>query len=291
MESMHKPYSHLKLGIIYILLAWLFFTIMATFTRFATKSQSLGTVLFFQNFIGFLSTLPWVYHHGIASLKTNRIGLIFVRSIAGLLSFTCLFLAVQRTSLVDSILLNNASPLILPFLIRLWLKVPINHRLWPGIGVGFVGILLILQPGKEILDPGALFGLGAAATGSVVMVSVRLLSYTERHHTVLFYYFAIASAIVLPWMIMKWDPLSTQDWIYLGAIGLCSTFGQWMFIRAFHNAKPSQIGPFCYMAVVYSAILDWALWGSIPNLLAWTGIILVCLGGIWTIRYSAQPKT
>ena len=102
---------------------------MATISRFATATVPLLTVIFFQNFISWLTIIPWVCVHGIHSLRTQRLGLIFVRSIGGLLAFTLLFMAVQQTSLVDAVLLNNAAPLIVPFAVWIWLKIPINHQL------------------------------------------------------------------------------------------------------------------------------------------------------------------
>jgi drug/metabolite transporter (DMT)-like permease len=69
------------------------------------------------------------------------------------------------------------------------------------------------------------------------------------------------------------------------AIGLFFTLGQWAFVRAFHHAKASEIGFFCYSAVVYSVLLDWILYHQTPDYLAWTGIVLVSLGGIWAIRF------
>lgn len=285
----HAPFYHLKLGIIFILTAWLTFTLMATLSRFASTTVPLPTVIFFQNFVSWLIMIPWVFLHGIHSLRTQRFALIFVRSVGGLLAFAFLFMAVQRTSLVDAILLNNTAPLIVPFAVWIWLKIPINHKLWPGIIAGFLGIIFILKPGKEILDLGALYALGAALSLSIVMIAVRLLSYTERHHTVLFYYFLIASVLCLPLSLYNWKALNGIEWLEIIAIGLLSAAGQWCFMRAFHHAKPSQLGPFCYIAVVYSGLIEWALWGKVPDLFAWIGIVLVCAGGIWTIRYG-QPK-
>jgi drug/metabolite transporter (DMT)-like permease len=118
------------------------------------------------------------------------------------------------------------------------------------------------------------------------MIAVRRLSYTERHHTVLFYYFFISSALSLPLSLYHWKSLNGLEWLELISVGLLSVFGQWCFMRAFHHAKPSQLGPFCYMAVVYSGLIEWTLWGKVPDIFAWIGIALVCAGGIWTIRYS-----
>lgn len=286
----HHPYYHLKWGVFFILLAWFVFTLMATVSRVLTTHVSVTVAIFFQNFISLIFFIPWIFIHGISSLKTKRFGLIFVRSLSGLLGFSCLFLAVQRISLVDAMLLNNTAPLIIPFTVFFWLKKTINHKLWPGIIIGFIGIICILKPGKGFISPGALLAIAAAICLNVGMISVRLLSFTERHHTVLFYYFCIASFFSLPLAIMHWIPLNGVEWLMAISIGILSAVGQWSFMRAFHHAKPTVLGPFCYMSVVYSGLIEWAIWGKVPNLLAWVGILMVCAGGIWTIYFSAPPS-
>lgn len=289
MHPQHHPFYHLKWGIFFILLAWLAFTLMATLSRIATATVPLSSVLVFQNFVSWLAIVPWVFIHRIHSLRTERFGLIFVRSFLGTVGFALLFLAVERTSLVDAVLLNNAAPLLVPFVVWIWLKKPINHKLWPGIIAGFIGIIFILKPGKALLDPGALFALASACCMALAMISVRLLSYTERSHVVLFYYFLIGSLITLPFSLYFWKPLYGIEWLELILIGCFSVLGQWCFMRAFHHAKPTHLGPFCYMAVVYSGIIEWILWGKVPDLFAWMGILLVVMGGIWTIRHSEPP--
>ena len=59
-------------GVAYILIAWLFFTVMMIFTRSAAKTASLPTILFFQNFIGVMSVVPWTIRHGIGYVLTLR---------------------------------------------------------------------------------------------------------------------------------------------------------------------------------------------------------------------------
>lgn len=234
--------------------------------------------------------LPWLGKHGWTLLRTDRPGLLLFRSLISLLAVYLGYLAVQRTSLVDTMLLNNTSPLWIPFVIWIWLKTPINHSLWPGLISGFIGIVLILQPGKEILQIGVLFALGAGVFQSMNMVSLRVLSYTERNHTVMFYYFLITSIVCLPLSIYEWVQPTWVVWIEILAVGLCFVLGQWAFVRAFHHAKASQLGPFCYSAVVYSILIEWILYNQAPGWVAWIGIALVCAGGIWAIRFS-RPVT
>jgi len=195
------------------------------------------------------------------------------------------FLAVQRTSLVNTMLFNNASPLWLPFVVLIWRKISIQHKMWPGLFAGFIGIIFVLQPGKEIIQIGSLFAIGAGLLQSLNMVSLRLLSYTERNHTVMFYYFLIGALICMPFLFASW-PKGWILWEEVIAIGICFALGQWAFVRAFHFAKASQLGPFCYAAIVYSVLLDWVIYGQMPDFWKWIGIGLICAGGIWAIRFG-----
>jgi drug/metabolite transporter (DMT)-like permease len=285
MESGHQ---HLKAGITYILIAWLFFTVMTIITRFASATVPIATILLFANLIGLASVIPWLSKHGWGLMRTERFGLILFRSLVSLSAIVFSFLAVQRTTLVDTMLFNNASPLWIPFVVLLWRKIPINHKLWPGLIGGFVGIILILQPGKGMIHLGSFFAIIAGFLQSFNMVSLRVLSYTERNHTVMFYYFLICSLACLPLSIYEWTMPGAKEWGEIALIGILFALGQWAFVRAFHHAKASQLGPFCYSAVVFAVLIDWGFFGQIPNLLSWIGIALVCAGGIWALRFN-QP--
>lgn len=279
------PAYHLKCGVAYMLFASFCFTSITALSQVATKEVSIATVIFFQHFIAWFSILPWFYKHGFSLLRLKNKGLFMIRCI-GVVAFGFVFLAAKSISLVDAILLNNASPFIIPIVSWIWLKVPINHKIWIGITAGFIGVVLILRPSHHIANYGAIFALLSATINAFVMIALRLLSVSERSHTVLFYYFLTASSFVFPLMWFNWTPPSLRTWIILGMIGVFSSLGQWGFIRAFYHAKPTQLSSFVYAGVVYAAIFDWAFYRIIPDFLTFIGMILVCLGGIWSIRFS-----
>jgi drug/metabolite transporter (DMT)-like permease len=283
---MSSSYRSHAAGIVYILIAWLLFTLMTIITRFASKEVPLFTILLFQNLIGLATLLPWLKKQGWRLLQTERFGLIFFRSIISLMAVWFGFLAVQRISLLNTMLFNNTSPLWIPFVIYFWQKIPIKHILWPGIIGGFLGVILILKPGSNLIQAGTFFAIGAGLLQSINMVSIRQLSYSERNHTILFYYFLICSVICFPISLMHWTTPSLVVWGEIFVIGILFALGQWAFVRAFHHAKASQLGPFCYSAVVYSVLIDWMLYAQIPDLWAWIGIGLICAGGVWSIKTS-----
>lgn len=290
MTSSHARYhqeggSHqIGKGVAYLLLAWLMLTVVTTISRYASQEQPIPNVLFFQKLFSALCVVPWILKQGTESLKTKHFGLIAFRSVTGLLSFGFLFAAVKYTALVNAILLDNAAPLFIPLVVWFWVRVPIRALFWIPILLGFAGIACILKPGIGIINIGALFALGAALMDAMMMTSLRLLTSTEKNYTINFYYFLIGGVLCAPFAIGRWETPSLEVLLVLIAMGVFSAIGQFSFTKAFGYARPDQISSFNYVAVLYSALIDWIFFHQSPDLLSFVGILLICLGGIWVIQ-------
>ncbi len=287
MSEIHR--HNLKKGVFYILIASAFIATAALFVRLDSPRVPISVNLFVMNLIGVLCTLPVIMRYGWKDLKTQRKGLMVFRAATGFVGFTCLFLAINKISLTNALLLNNSAPLILPFVILVWCKIRIEMRLWYGIIIGFIGVCFILKPGAGLLDVGALYGLGAAVSLACGMLAVRLLTFTEKHHTVLFYYFLLPALVTAPVAFYQWNPIGFIDFLYLIFVGMGAFFGQLFMIKAFHFAKAAHIGPFIYSGVVYGFIYDAVIFHHMPDWFSIVGSILVIGGGVLTILFSKPP--
>jgi len=290
MERTAKPKHppNKKKGVIYILLSWLFYTGVVALSRVVSEESSVPIILLFQNLIGLILVLPWMIKKGGKSLYLSKIGVIVIRSLAGYLSFAFIFLAVQRISLVNTVLLSNTAPLFIPIIVWLWKGVRIGKRLWMGVLIGFIGIAIILRPNHQIINVGALFALGAAICLSISAIAKRRLVKTEPIHTILFYYFLICTFLSIPFSFENWKPLSAETLLLLCLLGVFFSCAQLLFLHALRYAKPSFLGPFNYSAIVYGVIIQWLVWGNLPTLWTVVGIIVVCTGGIITITRGKE---
>jgi drug/metabolite transporter (DMT)-like permease len=285
-----EPVSRIKpnrtKGILFVLISWVFYTTVIALSRIASEKTSVPVVLLFQNAIGVLVILPWMLKKGKKSFRLKKIQGIAVRTIAGYLSYAFVFLAVQKLSLVNTVLLSNSAPLFIPLIIWLWRGVKIEKGLWIGILLGFFGIAFILRPTGDILNLGALYGIGAAICLSVSSIAKRRLVKTERVITILFYYFLISSLISIPFSIETWKPIDRETLILLCGIGVFFAIGQAFFSSAYRYAKPSFLSAFNYSSVVYGALLQWFIWGNFPDWCTAMGIVVVCTGGILTLMHG-----
>lgn len=283
---------NLGLGILLTLLAFLSVAIMSAFAKAASTSVPAEVTTFFQNSISLLLFLPWILYRGIADLKTKRFGLHLVRAVSGLLSQYLLFAGLRYIPLVDGVLLANAAPLFIPVVVWVWLKHRIQARLWVSVIVGFVGIVLILQPGGSVLNWAASLALLAGICSAVALVSVGRLASTEPSSRILFFYFFISTVLTAPFVIARWSTPEPRVWLYLAGVGITMAVAQLLLILAYRQASTSHLAPFNYSVVVFSGLIGWIVWNQVPNLLAVFGMVMVAAGGISsTIQHrSGHPQ-
>ena len=275
--------GNLGLGILLTVFAFLSVAIMSALGKAASPSVSSGVLVFFQNSISLVLLLPWVIRDGIGNLKTEHLGFHCVRGISGMLSQYFMFVALNYIPLVDAVLLVNAAPLFIPIITWIWLKHRIGVRLWLSLVIGFVGIVLILQPGRDVVNWATPLALVAGVFSAIALVTVGRLNNTEPSLRILFYYFLISTILTAPLLITKWSPPGPMDWIYMIGIGVTMAIAQLLLILAYERASPSRVSPFNYSVVVFSGIIGWFVWNEVPNALSIVGTMLVCAGGILSV--------
>lgn len=285
--------SHM-IGIILVVLAFLLIAFMNALGKFSLQTISVGMLLFAQNFWALCFTIPFLVRNPRA-LNTKRWGMHILRAATGLLSFTCLFVAVKYISLVDATLLANSAPLFLPFVIWVWFGQKISKKLWACLIIGFIGVFFIVNPtSPSELSLNVWMVLVALAGGlfsAITLQSVRNLGRTESPLTIVIYYFLIATVATAPFAIPGWKNLEVDTWLILIAIGALLASFQFLLALAYKYATPVLLGPFNYTVVIFSGLIEWAYWKVIPKPIAFLGIVLITLGGVLVItQLKAKQK-
>jgi drug/metabolite transporter (DMT)-like permease len=280
----------LFLGVVLIVSAFFCVAVMSAFGK-AASGVSTATISFFQSFISLVLFLPWTLRHGIADLKTTQLPLHVARALAGLLSQVLYFWAVKEMTLIDAVLLVNAAPLFIPLVAFLRNRTPITPAVGISLLVGFIGVVLIIKPGADLLtNPSAIVALSAALFSAIALVSVNKLSGHNPPDTILFYYFFIASLATLPFAIANWSTPTTHEWWLLLGVGVFMAVAQLLIILAYQHATASQIAPFNYSVVIFSGLIGWIVWNNTLDWVSGVGILLVCVGGILSILLAPDSK-
>lgn len=272
------------IGALLAIFAFLCLSLAGVFAKMVTGAVPEITIFCFQFGVCFIFCLPWVFSRGIKRIYTRRLPMQIVRGVLGLLSYLAFLESLGKIPLVNATVLLYASPLWVPLILFVWLRVKVAKRLWWSILIGFAGMLLIVRPsGDEFVHFGTLLALLSGFLYGVVTVVVRQLLHTEPTDRILFYYFLICMLISLPIVLLHWQPLTEREWTILLVSGVAMFGCQFGFTQALRFADPSVVAVFSYTGVVFSGIFGFILFRQVPSMLGFFGILLVIIGGGLTI--------
>jgi len=276
----------LRRGAGYMVASALLFALMSVAVKVAAETLPNVVVVFLRCAFGLLALLPFLV--GV-DVRTTRFREHLLRSLAGIGSMYCFFYALGHMRLADAVLLNYSLPLFMPIVESAWLREPFPPRLWAPVLVGFLGILVILRPGRGLVEPVALYGVASAILGAVAQVGVRRLTRTEPVTRIVFHFAWTATLLSAAPLLRTWRMPQGAAWEAAIAMGVTATLAQLALTRAYAHAPASQVGPFIYSSVVFAGALDWLLFARPPDAFTVAGGLLVAGAGILSLRL-APPR-
>ncbi len=283
------PCKNSLLGILLVVIAMLAFSVMSGFVK-AVSHTGLATqqVMFFQNIAALLILLPWILRQGKEVFIPGNKSLVFLRAILGISSMYLFFLAVRLAPLVNAVLLQNTAPLFIPLLALILFKKRIALKVIASMIIGFIGVMLVLNPGRGfLLHPGDIVALSAGFISAVVTIVIgRLEDKDESVATIMLYYLVITILVTGIWSIYAWKMPQGVQWLYLIAAGILYAIFQVLMILSLKYGTPIIISPFIYLGVVFSGLVDWIAWKQVPDHLTIIGAFVVVIGTVLsTLRF------
>ena len=279
-----EPEYDIRRGAFLMVVSALLFAGMAAGVRVISRELPNAPIVFFRHFLMLVFLAPWLLRGGREAFRTDDFRGHLVRGLAGVSAVACYFYAIARLPLADAVLLNQSIPLFVPLVERVWLGERIPARLWRVLAIGFAGLLLILRPGLGVFQPVALVGLASAALASVAQVGIRRLTRTEPVTRIVFYFGLIASIAAAPPAALTWRAPSPGTWAVIVLMCALATMGQLTLTRAYVYAPAARIGPFLYAGPVFAGLLDWLLWGRLPDALFVAGAVVVVVAATMALR-------
>ncbi|MGP1394551.1 MAG: DMT family transporter [Inquilinaceae bacterium] len=271
-------------GIGFMILAVSLFSIMDTIIKYLGDGFSPVQVYFFRGLFALLPLAVVILRTGgPSSLKTRRLPGLMLAALLLLGFLLCFFLALTLLPLTDVYAISFVAPLLITILGVLVLRERVGLRRWIAILVGFGGVLVILRPGSETLQPGALLVLLSAALYAGSMIQVRRLSRTETNGAIVFYTTVVGvvlAGLALPFF---WITPAGADWGYLIAIGVLGGIGQICITEAYRTAPAAVVSPFQYATILWGIALGFILFGDVPKPLVLVGAAIVIASGLYIL--------
>lgn len=188
-----------------------------------------------------------------------------------------IFYAFSRLDLTEAYALAFTAPLLVALVSTVFLQERLRQRGWLGVGLGFLGVLVVLQPQTQQLNAGHLAALASALAFALSIVVLRRVDAEEKDGAILFVVLlmiALTAAVLTGGDLM---PLDAAQAAVVGLAGVLMALGHWLLIRAGRLGAASLVAPMQYSQLIWAALWGAALFGSPlgPALLAGAGLIIL----------------
>jgi len=199
---------------------------------------------------------------------------------------TFLYLAgLFHLPLANVTAINLASPLFIAVLARLIYQEQVSAARWLAIGLGFCGVMMIIQPSGEGFNIYALMSLAATLIFAGRDLMTRKIPPSTPSILITL---ATASTVwLLAGGVLSWQGWVPMSWHDVGLLAIASVFlsaGYYSVIAAMRQGEMSVVAPFRYVGLLWALLIGFVVWGDIPNALAWAGIALLIGAGLYMLR-------
>jgi drug/metabolite transporter (DMT)-like permease len=210
---------------------------------------------------------------------------VIVRSALDALATLVYLASLFHLPLGNATAINMATPLMITLFVVLVWREQVSPGRWVAILLGFIGVLMIVQPVTEGFNSWALLCLAGTALHAARDICTR--SIPGNVPSILITLGTAISVTTLSGvlsLIQGWEPFSPFQLGLLAGASVFLSVGYYLLILSTRAGDMSVVAPFRYVGLLFALILGWAVWGDLPNALAWVGIVLLLGAGVYMLR-------
>ena len=264
---------HVVLGMVLRLASAIALAAMFAGVKWAGQhGVSVGESLFYRQIGTALCAVGWVaLGPGFASLKTKRIGAHVARMVIGVVAMGLNFLTFVLLPLAEATAIGFSVPIFATLLAALVLGERTGWWRWSAVLAGFLGVLVIVQPGSGHIEVhGGAVAVAAALSTAGATIAIRRLGATEAVATTVFW-FAVSSLVPLAIvMLFVAKPHDAQIFAVIAGLSLAGGVAQLLLTGALRLAPVALVMPMDYSALLWASLLGWLIFGQLPS--HWTGL-------------------
>ncbi len=272
-------------GIALLCLAVLSFSFLDSAAKYASHYVPTIEVAFarygFSLAMSVMVLRPWAH---LREYYTRRPVVQILRAAALAGSTVLNFAALRYLQLTETVSIMFAAPLMVTALAGPVLGEWAGPRRWAAVVVGFIGVLIVIQPEPSNFQPAAMFSVAAAICQAIYALTTRLLSATDTPSSMLIYGSLLATVALAP--TLPAVGVVPPGWQVLGALavtGLMGSIGHWFLILANRHAPATVLAPFGYTQLIWMISLGYFLFGDVPKRTVLVGAAIIVASGLYVL--------
>jgi drug/metabolite transporter (DMT)-like permease len=292
-QIMTAPARHddVPRGILFMIGATVLFALSSAAAKWLVAVYPVGEVMFFRSFSAMAICAAFVLPvTGFSVFATRRPRDHIARGLSQSISQTFTVIAFWLMPLAGAIAINFSAPLFSALIAIVFLKERASAARWAALLSGFLGVLVVTNPGADSLTVGALFALANAVMYGSVTVAVRGMTKTESANTLLMWQMVTIAIFHSFLLLLGFQWPTPADAAMLVLSGFAWAIGQYLWTRALTLAPTTAVSPFYYLLLVWALVIGYAVWGDVPTVGLLIGSGIVVASGLFLLWHEARRK-
>ena len=266
------------------------FSLMDVLVKWS-DAYPVGQVLFFRGFCGIIPILFLIPRDRFLDFyKTTRPLLHFKRCLSGLIALVAIFIALRNLPLATVVSITFAAPIFTTIFSIFLLKEKVGLYRWLAVLVGFVGIIVITEPGFSSLNFYYIYPIIFCLGLSYVAIAIRKLSTTEPVWLISFFFSFSIAILGLLSLFQGWVMPNFLDLFLLSMVGILGGLANLWLSQSYKYSEVSLVTPLKYLALVFAIIFGYFIWSEVPTLKTLMGALLVILSSFIIFRREMTLK-
>ncbi|MEQ8334364.1 DMT family transporter [Nisaea sp.] len=277
-------------GCAWLVLASLLFTVMTAAIKDVGQRIPVWEILFIRQICVILILSPRLVKSFPVAFRTDRLSLHAGRIFCSLCAMATGFTAVIHMPLAQSTAISFARTLFITVLAVLILKEVVDLKRWGATVIGFIGVLIVLQPTFDGIDFYAFLALSSAVFVAFVMILTRFMTKTESPVTIMTYQsFGLAIVFGIPAFIY-WETPTSGELLAMVLTGALMSMAQYSNIQAYKHGEASAVQPMEFTRLIFAGLIGVLFFLETPSTLTILGSMVIFAGAAYSIREMGRDK-
>ncbi|MBY5989670.1 DMT family transporter [Roseovarius atlanticus] len=275
-----------RLGILMMVTTTFIFAVQDGISQYLAREYNVLMIVMIRYwfFAAFVMTVASRTAGGLrAAARTDQSLVQGFRAVLLVAEICVMIFGFTLLGLVESHAVFACYPLLIAALSGPVLGESVGWRRWAAIGVGFVGVIIILQPGFGVFQPEAIVPLIAALMFALYGLLTRYVGRRDSAATSFFWTGTVGSVAMTAVGLWFWEPMSAYNWLWMAALCVTGAAGHYTLIKCYEVAEASAVQPFAYLQLVFASTIGILFFSETIRTNVAFGAGLIVAAGLFTL--------
>lgn len=261
------------------------FVFMAVAAREMSTELNASQILFWRSLIGAI-LMPLVLSFcGWRHVKTQQFGLQILRGAIHFVAQYGWFFGITMIPLADVFALEFTAPIWTVLFAALFLAERLSVIRLSAVGLGFVGVLIVLRPGDQVIDPAALVVLVSAGLYAITYVMVKILTRTDSALCIMFYMSCLQLALATVVVVGEFALPSLALWPWVFMVGAAGLMAHFCMAQALSRSNASVVMPIDFFRLPMIMFVGFWFYNEAIDPWVFLGASVIFIGNYLNIRH------